>query len=61
MVEECFPAAAMTDQHVFFDAHGNLATFERNTRAMAESCARFIDMDKIDVIPSSQYVIRPPG
>jgi len=25
---------------------------------MAESCARFIDFAKIDVIPTSQYVIK---
>jgi hypothetical protein len=60
MLDECFPAAAMTDPQAFFDAQGDPAKFKRNTEAMAESCARFIDMDKIDVIPTSQYVILRP-
>ena len=60
MVEECFPTAAMTDPHTFFAAVDDAAKFKRNTQAMAASCARFIDFDKIDVIPTSQYVIRAP-
>jgi hypothetical protein len=61
MVEECFPAEAMTDPRCFFDAVGDEAKFRRNTEAMAASCARFIDMHSIDVIPTSQYVIRSPA
>ena len=57
IVEECFPAAAMTDQQAFFDAVGDKAKFERNVQAMMDSCQRFIDFDKIDVIPTSQYVV----
>jgi hypothetical protein len=58
MVEECFPTDAMDHTELFFDAVGDEAKFKRNTAAMAESCARFIDFDGIDVIPTSQYVIR---
>jgi len=61
MVEECFPAAAMTDPQTFFNAVDDPARFKSNTEAMAASCQRFIDFDKIDVIPTSQYVIRAPG
>lgn len=58
IVEECFPADAMDNSSVFFDAVGDEEKFRRNTAAMAQSCARFIDFDKIDVIPTSQYVIK---
>lgn len=54
-VEECFPLEAMTDPYIFFDAVGDEARFGHNTRAMGESCAGFIDMTKIDIIPTSQF------
>jgi hypothetical protein len=57
MVEECFPQAAMTDPQVFFDASGDPEKFRRNTEAMMASCARFIDFERIDVLPTSQYVL----
>lgn len=58
IVEECFPAAAMTSQHAFYDAIGDDAKLDRNRKRMLESSGRFIDFDKIDVIPMSEYVIR---
>lgn len=61
IVEECFPAEAMTDQHAFFDAVGDEVKFQRNVATMMESCARFIDFDKIDVTPTSQYVVKAVG
>ena len=60
IVEECFPAAAMTDQAVFFDAVGDTDKFQKNTQEMADSCARFIDFGSIDVLPTSQYDLRAP-
>lgn len=54
-VEECFPAEAMTDPHAFFDAGGDEARFARNLDAMMDSCGRFIDFTRIDIIPTSQY------
>ena len=59
MVEECFPAAALTDEAVYFDAAGDAARLAENQRLMMESCARFIDFDRIDCIPTSQFDIRP--
>lgn len=59
MVEECFPAAALTDETVYFDAVGDPARLAENQRLMMESCARFIDFDRIDCIPTSQFDIRP--
>ncbi len=61
IVEEGFPVAAMTDPRCFFDAVGDAAKFKRNTQAMMDSCQRFIDRDRIDVLPTSQYVIRGFG
>jgi len=54
-VEECFPMAALTDPHAFFDAVGDQAKFEANLGAMMESCGRFIQFGRIDIMPTSQY------
>ena len=54
-VEECFPDAAMTDSHAFFDAIGDEARFARNTQQMMDSCAVFLDFSRLDVIPTSQF------
>lgn len=55
IVEECFPPEAMSDPQAFFDAAGDEAKFQRNLAKMMDSCSRFIDYDKIDVLPTSQY------
>lgn len=54
-VEECFPAEAMTDPAAFFDAAGDPAKFQANLATMMDSCGRFIDFTRIDIIPTSQY------
>ncbi|MEM5431521.1 EthD domain-containing protein [Cupriavidus oxalaticus] len=59
IVEECFPDAAMTDPQAFFDAVGDEEKFQRNLQAMMASCQRFIDFDRIDVVPTSQYIVSP--
>jgi hypothetical protein len=60
IVEECFPSDAMDNPFVFFDAaDGDASKFQRNLQGMMESVQRFIDLDKIDVVPTSQYVIKP--
>jgi hypothetical protein len=43
IVEECFPLAAASDLHVFFDAVGDDAKLARHMAAMSESCDRFMD------------------
>lgn len=58
IVEECFPTDAMDDPTVFFDAKGDQPRFEANLKAMMESCDRFIDQSRIDVLPTSQYELR---
>ncbi|MDO8862229.1 hypothetical protein Q6D67_10990 [Haliea sp. E1-2-M8] len=55
VVEENFPDAAMTSRHEFYAAADD-ATLTANEAAMMESCARFIDFDKIDVVPMSEYL-----
>jgi hypothetical protein len=59
IVEECFPEAAMTDPQAFFDAVGDADKLQRHVQTMMASCARFIDFDAIDVVPTSQYMIKP--
>lgn len=61
IVEEGFPAAAMSDRQAFFDAAGDEAKYKRNLQAMMDSCARFIDFERMDVVPSSQYLIKSPA
>lgn len=60
IVEECFPEQAMDNPHAFFDAVGDDVRFAANTAAMAESCARFIGKDCVDLLPTSQYDMRRP-
>ena len=54
-VEECFPAEAMTNPQAFYDAVGDEAKFQANLTTMMDSCGRFIDFSRIDIIPTSQY------
>jgi EthD domain len=54
-VEECFPLEALADPSIFFNAQGDPAKFDANLAAMMDSCTRFIQFGKIDIIPTSQY------
>lgn len=54
-VEECFPAEAMADPAAFFAAPGDPVKFQANLATMMDSCGRFIDFARIDIIPTSQY------
>lgn len=53
--EECFPMAAATDLHVFFDAVGDDAKLARRMAAMADSCDRFMD-DEAPVEWTAEYL-----
>lgn len=59
IVEEHFPPEAMDSDHAFYATGGDEALLQQRMTAMLESCARFIDFEHIDVIPMSEYVIRP--
>jgi len=56
-VEECFPQAAISDPQKFFDAPGDPEQFQRNLDRMMSSVQRFIDMDRLDVLITSQYCV----
>lgn len=57
LVEEGFPTAALTDQRAFYDAVGNEEKYQENLRQMMDSCHRFIDFDRIDSMPMSEYFV----
>lgn len=59
VVEEVFPAEAMTDRQVFFNAKGDEENYKSNERKMIESCMRFIDFTKFDCLPMQEIVIKP--
>jgi hypothetical protein len=59
IVEELFPAEAMTDPHVFFDAVGDDERLAANQGAMIDSVSRFLDLGALDVVPTSRYVVVP--
>lgn len=60
IIEENFPAEAMSSQQAFFGVDSDEA-LKANLQAMIDSCARFIDFDKIDVIPTSEYLLKDIG
>lgn len=55
IVEETFPAEAMTDPSVFFDAVDDPERLERHITEMVESCATFLDVADLDVVPTSEH------
>jgi len=55
IVEEQFPAAAANSLEVFFDAVGNPEKLQQHISSMQQSCARFIDMQTINVIHLSDW------
>ena len=58
IIEEYFPAEAMTDPMVFYNAAGDEAKRKRHEKAMVDSVVRFIDFDKMDRIPMSEYTMK---
>jgi len=59
VVEENFPPQAMTSDHAFYATGGDEELLQQHMNAMMQSCARFIDFQEIDVIPMSEYLIKP--
>jgi hypothetical protein len=55
IVEECFPPEALRDIRAFYAAADDEDKFRRHSALMMQSCARFIDFDRIDVLPTSEY------
>ena len=57
IVEECFPSQAMSDQEEFYAAKGDATLMKKNLEIMMDSCSKFIDFSKIEVIPTSRYLV----
>ena len=57
IIEENFPAEAMSSQHAFYAADSE-EDYQARLKAMIDSCVRFIDFDKINVIPTSEYLLK---
>ncbi len=58
IVEEGFPQEAFGSQPDFYGAAGDKEKMRRHRAAMFESTQRFIDADRIDVVQTSQYVVK---
>lgn len=56
-IEENFPEKAIHSRLGFYDVDTEEEQRERE-KAMIESCARFIDFEKIDCTPTSEYVFK---
>ncbi|MGD9598384.1 MAG: hypothetical protein AB7G76_12440 [Steroidobacteraceae bacterium] len=64
IVEECFPIEGLRDPHAFFGSGGDAQELQRRTARMRASTAKFIDLDRLDVIATSEYLLhaaREPG
>jgi hypothetical protein len=61
VVEENFPLEAMTSEYAFYGvAAGDDTSLAKRRDALMASCARFIDFDRIDVVPMTEYLLQPP-
>jgi hypothetical protein len=58
IIEEQFPTEAMTDPMVFYNTVGDEAKRKRHEKAMFDSVVRFIDFDKMDRMPMSEYTMK---
>ena len=50
---------AMTSDHAFYDTGGDESLLQARMKAMMDSCVNFIDFESIDVIPMSEYLLKP--
>lgn len=55
IVEENFPAAAMTSAHAFYNADGDDQKLKNNRNRMFTSVQRFLDLARLDCLPMSEY------
>ena len=61
IIEENFPDKAIFSRAAFYDAEHDQALYQSREQTMIESCARFIDFDKLDCIPTSEYILKQLG
>jgi hypothetical protein len=55
IVEEGFPAEAVTDPMRWYKAEGSPETLQRNVKRMVESCKAFLDLERVESHPMSEY------
>lgn len=55
IVEENFPGAAMTSPHAFYNAGSDDQALRKNQKEMFASVVRFVDLEKLDCLPMSEY------
>jgi hypothetical protein len=58
VVEESFPEAAMTSDYAFYGVEDDAAMAVKMNTLLA-SCSRFLDFERIEVIPMSEYLLNP--
>jgi hypothetical protein len=58
IIEENFPAEAIDSRQGFYAAGDDQALYEAREKAMIDSCSKFIDFERIDCIPMSQYIMQ---
>ena len=61
LVEECMQTEAMTDPTVFFDHGRDPEVARQKAQRMYEAAAYVTDVDKIDVLATSQYIFKWPS
>jgi hypothetical protein len=57
IVEEGFPAEAVTDPMLWYRADGSPETLQKNMGRMIESVQAFLDIDRVESHPMSEYRI----
>ena len=55
IVEEGFPAEAIGNPAVWYDAEDDPTKLARNIERMVESCKAFLDLDRVESHPTSEY------
>ncbi len=55
IVEEGFPSEALTDPRAFYDAGDSESRFQAHAKRMVESCSAFLDLERVDSHPMSEY------
>jgi hypothetical protein len=55
IVEEGFPADAVTDPMKWYNANGSQERLNENLGRMVESCRAFLDLEKVESHPMSEY------
>jgi hypothetical protein len=55
IVEEGFPAEAVTNPMLWYKAEGDPQVLARNAKRMIESCRAFLDLERVESHPTSEY------